>query len=86
MTDLIYEPDYAREMLFTAIRCQTDGRPAATESVSAEEISALIDRAVEVGCGRNQLIVELAIAAARLFTQSAPQDANAREVVDGVSC
>jgi hypothetical protein len=83
MTELIFERDYAREMLFTAIRHDGDSsRP------SAREIAALVEQAAEVGCSRTQLIVELADLAARLFARSAPEDkvALARELADLVTC
>jgi hypothetical protein len=74
MTDLIYERDYAREMLVAAIRQQTDPGPLAeADSDSAKGINVLIDQALEAGCSRNQLIVELAVLAGRLFVQSDSQ-------------
>jgi hypothetical protein len=74
MTDLIYERDFAREMLVAAIRPQTDpSSPADADSDSATDINALIDQAMEAGCSRNQLIVELAVLGGRLFAQSDSQ-------------
>ena len=83
MTELIFERDYARKILFTAIRHDGD-----SSQPSAPEIEALVERAAEVGCSRTQLIVELADLAARLFARSAPEDkvALARELVDVVAC
>jgi len=89
MTDSIYERDYAREMLSAAIRRHTGaGRPADAESDSASEITTLVDHAVEAGCSRTQLIVELANLGARLLAQSAADNtpAHAREIVDHVAC
>ncbi|MBV9090084.1 MAG: hypothetical protein JO044_09325 [Mycobacteriaceae bacterium] len=79
MTELIFERDYAREMLFAAIRRQGDG---------TDEMTALVEQAAEVGCSRTQLAVELAVLAAQLFDRSAPEDrvALAREIVDVVAC
>ncbi len=89
MSDLIYEREYAREILFAAIQRHTDGGPTiGAESDSAQDITALIDQAVDVGCSRRQLIVELANLGARLFAESAPDNrpAHARAIVDHVAC
>lgn len=84
MSDLIFERDYAREMMFAAIRRADGDRPTSSDS----DLSALIEQATEAGCCRVQLIVELANLGARLFARSAPEDrqALAREIVDVVAC
>ena len=81
MTELMFEPDFAREMLFAAIRHRADSSKASTR-----EITALVEQAAEVGCSRTRLIVELAVLAAGLLARSAPEDKPednvAREVAD----
>jgi hypothetical protein len=84
MTELIFERDYAREMVFAAMRHQADG----SQPTGASDVTMLIDRAAEAGCSRSQLMVELASLGARLLARSAPEDrqALAREIVDVIAC
>ena len=89
MNDLIYERDYAREILFAAIRHQADAnRPTDDESDHPEDITALIGQAVEAGCSRTELIVELANLGARLYAKSASDNrpAHARAIVNHIAC
>ena len=95
MTDLIFERDYAREMLFAAIQRQAREGHVSDSQRSAgqhnEDIATLVAQAVEMGCCRTELIVELANLGARLFACSAPDSrpALAREMVehmDHIAC
>lgn len=84
MSDLIYEHEYAREMLLAALRRQADDG----EGKCAEDVTALLEQALEAGCGRTALIVELANLGARLFTVSTREDplGIARETVRQMAC
>lgn len=89
MNDLIYESEFASEMLFAAIRHQADGtRPTDTGPGCAEDITALVGQALNAGCGTTALIVELAALAARLFATSTPDDplSLAREIIGERLC
>jgi hypothetical protein len=70
MGDLIYEHEYAREMLLAALRRQADDG----QGNCAEDVTVLLEQALEAGCGRTALIVELAHLGARLFTVSTGDD------------
>jgi hypothetical protein len=66
VSELIYEREYAREMLLAAIRHRAAG------GRSTAEITALVGQATEAGCGTTQLIVELADLGALLFDTWTP--------------
>ena len=71
MSGLRYEREYAREMLFAAIRCQSDtNQPPGTGRDCVEDITALTQQALDAGCCRTKLIVELANLGARLSALS----------------
>lgn len=72
VADLIYEREFAREMLFSAIRHRAEG------SRATGDVVALVDRAVDAGCGRTELIVELAELGALLFDTWTPELARDR--------
>jgi hypothetical protein len=70
MSDLVYEHEYAREMLLTALRSHAgDG-----QGNCAEDVSALLAEALEAGCCKTALMVALANLGARLFKLSTPDD------------
>jgi len=77
MSDLIYERDYAREILLAAI-----------EADSRQHLRALIEQALNAGCDRNEIIIELARAGAQLFARSAPDNsvALAHHLMAKVAC
>lgn len=81
MSDLIYETEYAREMLLAAIKGQIDGEGRA-------EVSALIEQALNAGCDKKELIIELAATGAQLFARCVPDNlvALAHNLMDQVAC
>ena len=71
VNDFIYEQDYAREMLFTTIRHRADG------TAPTRDITALVNRALDAGCGTTELIMELAGLGALLFDAWSPDNHSA---------
>ena len=83
MSDLIYESDYAQKMLCAAMRCQAgDTREAGSEPESVDDVTALIEQALEAGCSSTELMLELAHLMARVLAASAPDIPPVRETED----
>ena len=59
MSDVLYERDYAQQMLFAALESRA-------EADCGDDIEALLEQALDAGCGRTELIIELANIGARL--------------------
>ncbi|MBV9089936.1 MAG: hypothetical protein JO044_08560 [Mycobacteriaceae bacterium] len=80
---MIYEHEYAREMLLATLRHQAgDGH-----GDGADDVVALVGQALEAGCCRTALIVELASLGARLFARSTDDPlALARQRVGQIAC
>jgi hypothetical protein len=83
MSDLIFERDYAREMLLAAIKDQIEGGPD-----PRKDLRALIEQALNAGCDREEIIIELALAGAQLFARSTPDNspALAHDLMGKVAC
>ena len=75
MSDFFDERDYAKKMLLAAVEHQArGGHLIGLEPDCSQDIADLIEEAMDAGCCRTELIIQLAKATAKLAARSTVGD------------